>query len=534
MLKLGEFMGSRIKISFKDRVGFVFDISRVIFDRRINILTIDIQTESLYLHLEKMNSKDLAGVVNELKNVPGVIDLERIFMMPAEEKEMKMKGVFDAVSEGILAVDVDGRITAINPVAQQILRLGSTDMVGKDLARVLSPELPIFLCLTEGKHFNNTEVSLNTAKGRLNFLITGRTLKDEQGNITGAVASIKDMSEVKQLVYTVTKPSMTTFDEILGSSSSIRQAVSLAKMVAKGDSTVLIRGESGTGKELFARAIHMDSPRQNKPFVPINCAAMPDNLLESELFGYVEGAFTGAKRGGKVGLLEFANNGTLFLDEIGEMSTHLQAKLLRVLQEGRVRRIGDRVENPVNVRIIAATNRNLEEMIQTGFFREDLYYRLNVVPINIPPLRQRKDDIPLIARFFITKLNRRLEKDVHSVNEQAMKKLLVYHWPGNVRELENILERAMVLVQGDEIQSEHIVMDRYYENPAEMPYLLQIPSEGEPEPVMDGGLTLEEAVDRFERGLITRAMEKYGSIRSTAKALGVSHTTIMNKLKKYK
>lgn len=356
-------------------------------------------------------------------------------------------------------------------------------------------------------------------------------MKDDKGNITGAVACIKNMSEVKKLVYSVTKPAMTTFNEILGISSPLQKALDLAGMVAKGDSTVLLHGESGTGKELFARAIHMESDRRDKPFIPVNCAALPENLLESELFGYVEGAFTGAHKRGKLGLFEFANNGTIFLDEIGELSTHLQAKLLRVLQERRVRRIGDSVEHAVDVRVIAATNRNLEEMIRNGDFREDLYYRLNVVPIHIPPLSQRKDDIPILVEYMISKFNHRLDKNIKNLTKEAMDKLLKYHWPGNVRELENVLERAMVLAQGTEIGPEQIILDRNYGETEEYETILE--EEGLKVMELDKPGTLEAAVNGFEKRFIARALEEYGSIRRTARVLGVSHTTIMNKIKKY-
>ena len=530
----------RLRIRFKDRVGFVFDISRVIFTWRLNIVSIEIQLDSLYIYLEESN--DLAGLLKELREITGVLDICHVPLMPSEEREKELKIILDSVSEGILAVDLDGRITTINPVCEKIFQRSAVELIGKRYAEVFSAEAPILRCLTEGKSYNYTENSLNTPKGRLNFLSTGRPLKDDNGNIIGAVACIKDMSEVKQLVYSLTKPSMTTFDEILGTSDSLNKAKEMARMVAKGDSTVLIRGESGTGKELFARAIHMESYRQGKPFVPINCAALPDNLLESELFGYVEGAFTGAQKGGKVGLFEFANNGTLFLDEIGELSTHLQAKLLRVLQEGRVRRIGDRVENPINVRVIAATNRNLEEMIKKGDFREDLYYRLNVVPIHIPSLKKRKEDIPILTNYLITKFNSRLKKNVKSMAEKSMEKLINYPWPGNIREMENVIERAMILVSGTEIQPEHIILDRYNDGSEDREHLqgytkgvsgtnniydIDIQKE------IPDDLTLDKAVDEFERRLIVKALAKHKTIRQTAKVLGVSHTTIMNKIKKF-
>lgn len=278
--------------------------------------------------------------------------------------------------------------------------------------------------------------------------------------------------------------------------------------MAKGDSTVLIRGESGTGKELFARAIHMESFRSGKPFVPINCAAFPENLLESELFGYVEGAFTGASKGGKTGLIEYAHNGTLFLDEIGELSPRLQVKLLRVLQEGQVRKIGDSKEHPVDVRIIAATNRNLEDMMKLGTFREDLYYRLNVVPIFIPPLRQRKEDIPILGRHLINKFNSRLNKRVESISEEALDKLMAYHWPGNIRELENVLERAMILTPDEKIIPEHIMLD-YFDDQKESRITKEDLGERE-ETWAWKNQTLDQVVGCFERKFLLQALKEFG------------------------
>lgn len=525
----------RLMISFADRVGFVFDISRVIFAWRLNIVSIEItRAGSLYLHIEKIDVQDLTGLINELNGIPGVLEICRVPMMPSEEREKKLQAILDTVSEGILAVDAMGVITSINPVAEQIFRYSASELLGKNIAVFLSSEVPILRCLKDGKSYNNLEISINTHRGRLNFLSTARPLKDDGGNIIGAVDCIKDMSEVKQFVYSMTKPAMTTFDEILGVSLPLQEALDLARKVAQGNSTVLIRGESGTGKELFARAIHMASNRRNMPFVPVNCAALPDSLLESELFGYVEGAFTGAHKRGKLGLFEFANNGTIFLDEIGEMSTHLQAKLLRVLQEGRVRRIGDHAENTVNLRVIAATNRNLEDMIKNGDFREDLYYRLNVVPVHLPPLRRRKEDIPILAADLVQKFNRRLGKNITGISSAAMGKLNKYNWPGNVRELENILERAMILVQDMEIKPEHIILDRNYTGEIVNCSLAQSIGNYETEnPPLPSNSSLNAAVDSFEKQFIEQALLRHGSIRQTAKALGVSHTTIMNKIKKY-
>jgi len=343
---------------------------------------------------------------------------------------------------------------------------------------------------------------------------------DHRGRIIGAVAILKDISDVRALVYTVTGQLPLTFDQILFESSSMQRVVTLAKTIARGDSTVLIRGETGTGKEIFARALHAASPRAEKTFVPINCSAIPDTLLESEFFGYEKGAFTGAIKRGKQGLFEFADGGSIFLDEIGELAPHLQVKLLRILQDGKVRRIGGTREVPVNVRILAATNRNLEDLLQKGWFREDLYYRLNVIPLFLPPLRARKEDIPLLAQVFLKRYAARLQKPEATIRETALRKLMEYHWPGNIRELENVIERAVNIMTGTVVLEEHIVLDQ------------RAAPQVEATPSADTR-SLEEIVAEAERAALAQAMERYPTSRKLGSALGLSHTTVLKKIRKY-
>jgi transcriptional regulator of aroF, aroG, tyrA and aromatic amino acid transport len=312
------------------------------------------------------------------------------------------------------------------------------------------------------------------------------------------------------------------FAEIVGVSPAIKGVISIARQVADTDSSIMLRGESGTGKELFARAIHTVSRRRDKVFVPLNCGAIPENLLESELFGYMEGAFSGAKKGGRVGLFQFASEGTIFLDEITDLPMHLQVKLLRVLQEGRIRPLGVNEEIPVNCRIITATNRNIEEMVNKGHFRDDLYYRLNVIPIYLPPLRQRKEDIVLLAENYLDKYRKRYGQK-KNLSVSAVDRLMSYKWPGNARELENVLERALHLTSGEEIMSRHIIFDgdtHFYTD-------TEADNKGRGDV-----LRLKRAAAQAEKELILAALIDHGSIRGAAKALGVSHTTIANKVKK--
>ncbi len=312
---------------------------------------------------------------------------------------------------------------------------------------------------------------------------------------------------------------------LIGHSDAMRRILELIEKVADSDSTVLIYGESGTGKELVARAIHYRSDRMDKPLVPINCAAIPSDLLESELFGYEKGAFTGAHRT-KIGRFEYANGGTLFLDEIGEMSPQLQVKLLRVLQEKSFERLGGVRPIQVDVRIIAATNRDLEKAIEEGKFREDLYYRLSVIPIHIPPLRERKEDIPLLVEHFLEKFNTEKGRSVSGVSPKAMERLMEYSWPGNVRELENLIERLVVLKRTGTIEVEDLP-DKIKFGPARDPLgAIVLPEEG---------IRLEETIHRLERELILQALRRTRGVKKeAAELLGMKRTTLIQKMKRNK
>ncbi len=319
--------------------------------------------------------------------------------------------------------------------------------------------------------------------------------------------------------------------EFIGKSPALRRVFQMVDKVSRTDSTVLISGESGTGKELLARLIHKKSPRSKKPFVPVNCGAIPRELMESELFGYVKGAFTGAYRG-RAGRFEVADGGTIFLDEIGDLPIDLQVKLLRVIQEKTFERVGDSTPIKVDVRIIAATNKDLEEEVKEGRFREDLFYRLNVIPIHIPPLRERKEDIPLLVNHFIEKFNREKGFSIEGVDEDLVKALTNYHWPGNVRELENVVERMVVLAEGNKLTMDDLPekikerRERPSESMEEMLSKIELP---------EGGINLKELLERIEEKLINQALEISGGVKEKAsKLLGMKRTTLVEKLRRKK
>jgi two-component system response regulator FlrC len=317
--------------------------------------------------------------------------------------------------------------------------------------------------------------------------------------------------------------------EIVTSDRRMRELIQLARTVAQSKATVLIQGESGTGKELLASLIHENSNRAARPFVAINCAAIPENLLESELFGYERGAFTGAVNT-KSGKFEFANGGTILLDEISEMDIRLQAKLLRVIQEGEVDRLGGKKPIPVDVRIIATTNRNLAECAKNGTFREDLYYRLNVVNINLPPLRERMGDARLLANTFLDRFCKKNERSSLSFSFDALRAIEAHNWPGNVRELENVIERALITTQSDEIQVSDLSIERR-EAPAQ-----RVQAVSEPAPAkLDKNWAPGQTLDEIERNVILDALKYHeGNRTHTAKALGISIRTLRNKLAEYR
>ena len=508
----------RFKLPNVDRVGLVLDISWALAERRINIISMEVEPNTTYVELAGMpeNVRQEIGVA--LKSIPQVLDVVPIDWMPHQLRTEQLKAVMSAVSDGIVAIDAVGVVTQYNPAAEQILHIPAGEIIGRPLTDFLPADLPLLDTLNSGASYDNREIVI--AKTNSHYLASGRPIFDNQNRIIGAVSVLKDISEVREMVQSMTASLPDAFGRLLHESTAMKRIVAMARTIARGDSTVLIRGETGTGKELFARAIHETSPRADRMFMPVNCAAIPDNLLESELFGYEEGSFTGAIRGGKKGIFEFADGGTILLDEVAELSSTLQAKLLRVLQDGKVRRVGGTKEIPVQIRLIAATNRNLEDLMARGLFREDLFYRLNVIPLFLPPLRDRPEDIHLLVESFLKRFAARFRKPVLQVSEAAMAQLIRYSWPGNIRELENVIERAVNLADGPMLQAEHVtvVSAGLSIAPAYTPVMAK---------------SLGDIVSQAEREELVRALATHHTSRQLGEALGLSHTAVLKKMKKY-
>ncbi|GAB4339944.1 MAG: sigma-54 dependent transcriptional regulator [Calditrichia bacterium] len=399
------------------------------------------------------------------------------------------------------------------------------------LSDMVMPEMDGIRLLDEvSKKYPDIAVIMITAHGTIETAVEAmkKGAKDyilKPLRLDEILAKVETISQLKSLIkenaYLREKLSQKyNLNNMIGKNRKMLELFDLVKDIAQTNSTVLIRGESGTGKELIANAIHFNSDRIKKPFVKVNCAVLAENLLESELFGHVKGAFTGAIRD-KMGRFELANGGTIFLDEIGDISPNMQLKLLRVLQEGEFERVGGTETLKVDVRILAATNRDLEAMMKSGEFRQDLYYRLNVIPIYVPPLRERKDDIPLLVTHFITKFNKQFNKNIDVIDDEAMRHLQNYNWPGNIRELENLIERAVVLNKTGKLTTKDFP-----------PYIIQ--EEAEPDIEIDPDRSLTDVVDNFEKQLILKALREnnFNKLR-TAEKLGIHRSTFMSKLKKY-
>ncbi len=467
------------------------------------------------------NTDTLIDFVGRMADLIAGKVLEREMVRERIVMASRLEAVVDSVYEGVLAVDENGVITHFNLSAERMFGVKKEQVVGKNLKEVFGENM-LSEAIREGKGFTAREYLLNYRGKKLHLWITAKPIMSEKGT-AGIVATFRDFREAQKLAYQiVTTQEMMDFNDIIGISNAIQEVKSKAAKIARSNSTVLIVGESGTGKEIFARAIHTASGHGRKPFVPINCGAIPEHLLESELFGYEEGAFTGAKRGGKPGKFELANGGTIFLDEIGNMSLYLQAKLLRVLQERQIERVGGTQVIPVDIRVIAATNSDLQDMVKRGLFREDLYYRLSVIPLVIPPLRERPEDIPLLLDHFTRRFAGLMGKKIDGFSDEAMKICLEYSWPGNIRELINAVEYAINLEEGNLIM------------PESLPPRLKEPRRERPVQLSAHDI---KPLEQLEKEAISRALELYGwteeGKKQAARMLGISRATIYRKISKY-
>ena len=430
--------------------------------------------------------------------------------------------ILESIADGVFTIDHDFRITSFNRAAEEITRFSREEALGQYCREIFRANVCFEGCalketLATGQNLVNREITiLNAENEELPVSISTAVLRDGDGNFVGGVETFRDLSLLKQLAREAEQ--RYSFQDILSKHPAFLRLFDILPDIAQSQASVLIQGDSGTGKELVARAIHNLSVRKDRRLIVVNCGALPDNLLESELFGYVKGAFTDARQD-KPGRFQLADQGTLFLDEIGDISPAMQVKLLRVLQEGTFEPLGSTTTRRVDVRIIAATSRNIPGLIESGQFRQDLYYRLNVMTIDLPPLRDRREDIPLLLNHYIQHFNQTTGKQIQFVHTDALRILLDYDFPGNVRELRNILEHAFVLCKGTEIMT------------ACLPgYLVPANSAAEPPERRSQASSLHDLEIQTIRATLNQCN---GNKTQAANALGIDRSTLWRKLKRY-
>lgn len=490
----------------------MYNLKHITIENSEVSITSAIETAKQILQVQKEESKKQ----NELK-----VQLERY------------KAVLNFTHDAIIAVDEKGKVDVINPVAEQIVKTSPGYAVGKNIDEIIH-NTSMFDTI------NNKEKQLNQLMDINGTLVsTNRIPIVVDDKVKGVVATFQDVkviqeneNKIRRSLHEKGLVARYHFRDIKGESDEIKNAISIAKSYASSDSTILIQGETGTGKELFAQSIHNSSSRKSGPFVAINCASLSSNLLESELFGYVEGAFTGAIKGGKIGLFELAHKGTIFLDEIGEIPIEIQAQLLRVLQEKEIRKVGSVVKTPVDVRVITATNRNLIDEMKTKSFREDLYYRIGVLNLTVPPLRERGGDVMLLGRFFFDKYLGSDKTKFLSMFEHIMKRVNSYKWYGNIRELQNFVERISVLMKyhGNGYDFEQLVSSFISKD-----YSISNNEDSiEEDQVCITTSVKGNDLNKWEAEKITSALKNNDlSIQKAADALGISRTTLWRKMKQY-
>jgi len=490
-------------------------------------------------NIRKINriEKEYISVINNLGKPIGIVNKEEINRV----KEMKMlsfelDAVIESSYDGIYITDGQANTLKVNRAYERITSINRNEMLGRNMKELVKKGYiseSVSLIVLKRQAVTTIQQEFNNGK---KVLATGTPIFDDEGNIFMIVTNVRDVTELVELkgqleknielteryYSTIEEMKMQILkaDNMIAEDEKILELLEIAKRVSQVDITVLLLGETGVGKEEVARFIHQNSKRKDKPLVKVNCGAIPENLIESELFGYEKGAFTGANKDGKRGLFELAEGGTLLLDEIGELPLDLQVKLLRALQEQEIVRIGGVKPVKIDVRIIAATNRDLETMIKEKLFREDLYYRLNVIPLNIPPLRQRKKDIVPLIYFFTEKVNNKYNLNKR-FSSDAFHRLINYDWPGNVRELKNIVERTAVITSSDEI------------NASDLPEKIKSSDNYDDVDINNDIMPLKDIVAKIEKKLIDKSFLKYGNVRDAAKALGIDASTYVRKRKKY-
>lgn len=509
----------RLEIVCQDRVGIAQEILNILVSYQVNLKGIEVDAKNcrMYVSFLPIEFEQFQKIMPSIRLIDGVDDVRTTAFLPSEREHNELNTLLGVLPDGVISIDAKGAVRLCNTAACRDLRLTEQQVVGTNINQLLKGFN--FSRWLEGKEVlgQTTRVEVNAEDYIADILpIFVPHDETEQPVLVGAVITIKSQSRLGQQVSMFRRSTDESFATIHSLSSAMRRVVREARKMAQLDAPILITGETGAGKELLARACHFASNRHTQPFIALSCASLPDDVAESELFGYA-----GFEEGASVkrGVLEQADGGTVFLDEVGEMSSQLQTKLLRFLQDGTFRKVGDENEIKVDVRIIAATQKDLPAMVQAASFRDDLYYRINVLTLDIAPLRERKADIVPLAEHFIQKYAQQNGAAVPQLAADCATFLQQYPWPGNVRQLENAIYRAVAMLDDDTLQIEHLQLPTFTD---ELGYL---------ESDFEG--TLEHAMKRFEATLLRKLYPAYPSSRQLSKRLGLSHTAVANKLREY-
>ena len=506
----------RIDVHFSDRVGIAQEILAKLARRALDVSAVEVDPPHVYLEAPALSAMDLAALRDELFKVVGVLSVDELDMLPGARRRLYLDALLASQTDPVLAVDGRGLVMVANAAAVMASGVPEHQLLGMSLQALTGDAQLAQALIGQDYRLPVSEVQI----GGERYLLETVALHDPSGTVVGAVLTLQAPHRMGERLSALQNYSAGGFETILGQSPAIRQLKQRAARMAQVDAPLLIRGETGTGKELVAHACHAGSKRCGQPFFALNCAALPESLAESEMFGYAPGAFTGALRAGRPGLLELTDGGTLFLDEVGEMSPYLQAKLLRFLSDGSFRRVGGEREQKADVRIISATHRVLEDMVSRGSFRQDLLFRLDVLQLNLPPLRERTEDILPLAQVFLERACAQTGRPCARLSKVAGAALLTNPWPGNVRQLQNVIFRAVTLTGTSVIDTADL----------ELAGSVAAESVG---PSDDDVASLADAVAGFEKGLLQRLFPLYPSSRKLAQRLLTSHSAMAIRLRKY-
>ncbi|NBF03048.1 AAA domain-containing protein [Pseudomonas sp. Fl5BN2] len=505
----------RIHVSFHDRVGITQEVLALLGARNLNLDAVEMIPPNVYIDAPDLSQAVLDELNYALLRVEGVKAVERVDLLPGQRRHLQLDALLAAMSDPVLAVDPAGYVLLANP---KLVELCGREPAGEPLSQLFAESVLAQTLIDKGFRLPMCEVNFMGQDLLLDATpITGGA--QHRRLLAGGLLTLYPPSRIGERLASLHHDHAEGLDALLGKSAALKQLKARLHKVAGLDAPLLIQGETGTGKELVARACHALSARRDAPFLALNCAALPESLAESELFGYSAGAFTGAQRGGKPGLLELSDSGTVFLDEVGEMSPYLQAKLLRFLSDGCFRRVGGDREVQVNVRVLCATHRNLERMVAEGSFREDLYYRLNVLNLMVPALRERGQDIILLAEHFLRQACTQIQRAPCHLALATYPLLLGNRWAGNVRQLQNVIFRAAAICEGAVIDCDGL----------ELAGTALVSQQVGPEEVS----SLEAAMQGYEKSLLERFYAAYPSTRQLAQRLQTSHTAIGQRLRKY-